>query len=279
VSPKRLVIVGARGQLGSQFTRDYREAVVAALDRPDIDITDPATFGSIRQARPDVIVNCAAYTNVDKAESEPELARLVNTEGPANLASLAKELDALLVHISTDYVFDGEGTRPYREDDPTAPLGAYGQTKLEGEEAVAAAGARYLTARTAWLYGSQGPNFILKMLELGRERDTLKVVDDQIGSPTHTKDLAGGVMTLLEAGQEGLFHIVNSGRVSRYDLVKELFRLADVSCRLESAKTSDFPTPAARPLYSVLSTEKLEAFYRPRPWQEALADYLKELGS
>lgn len=275
----KLVIIGSKGQLGSQFTKDYVDQITGSFDYPEVDITNSASFIKIAVAKPDVIINCAAYTNVDKAESEPDLAQAVNAQGPANLAALAKELDALLVHISTDYVFDGKATRPYREDDPTAPLGVYGRTKLEGERAVAASGARYLIARTAWLYGSRGPNFIIKMLELGRERDELKVVSDQIGSPTFTKDLAEGIIALLKAGQTGLFNIVNAGQASRLKLVEELFHLTGLKTKLIPAESNDFPTPATRPLYTVLSLEKLAPFYRPRSWRTALAEYIREINA
>lgn len=274
---KRYLIIGAGGQLGSQFQRTLERSEIVALDYPDYDLTNPAHDAQIVAARPEIIINCAAYTAVDKAEAELGRARALNAEGPKRLAALAKKLDALLVHVSTDYVFDGTSTAPYQETDPTKPINAYGQTKLEGDQAVMASGARFIIARTAWLCGGQGPNFILTMLKLGRERDELKVVTDQVGSPTFTKDLVMGIMALIEQNQTGLFNVVNAGSATRFELVKELFRLANLTTKLLPATSSEFPTPAARPHFSVLSTRKLEQYYQPRSWQVGLADYYQEI--
>lgn len=272
----KLAIVGASGQLGSQFINDYPKHTIA-FSPSDLDITDKTTFEGLERTRPRVIINCAAYTNVDKAEIEPDLAYAVNADGAANLAQLARKIDALLVQISTDYVFDGKSTRPYFEEDPTNPINVYGKTKLEGEKAVMNSGARYLILRTAWLYGGKGPNFILKMIGLGRQHPQVKVVDDQIGSPTFTKDLAEATMALIKNRQTGLFNAVNAGQTSRFELTKEIFRLSGLVAKVIAAKSADFPTPAARPTYSVLATSKLARFYRPRAWQDALKEYIGQI--
>lgn len=268
------VVIGGNGQLGQQFSTDYQ---LASFDLPVIDITDPLTFRLIKQQRPDVVINCAAYTAVDLAENDQKTAMAVNVLGCANLAALAKELDATLVHISTDYVFDGTSNVPYTEESQTAPINFYGQTKLEGEQAIINSGVKHLIVRTAWLYGKTGPNFVLSMLKLAQEKSELKVVTDQVGSPTWTHDLAAAVMALLHQKQTGIFNIVNTGSASKYELVKEICNIANLSPALTSATSADFPTPAKRPHYSVLSTTKLEKFFPMPDWRTALRSYLKEV--
>ncbi len=273
----RLAIIGSNGQLGRQFLQDIKDYNITGFDLDKVDITKPETFGPITDFKPDVIVNCAAYNAVDNAENDRELAYKVNAIGPENIAKLALDLGAKFVHFSTDYVFDGRDSKPYSENNQTNPINYYGRTKLEGENLVLKANKDSLVLRTAWLYGMKGPNFVLTMLKLGKERESLSVVDDQIGSPTSTKELVRIVMALLNNNQTGLFHCVNDGSVNRYDFTKEIFHLAGITIELKRAKTAEFPTTAERPLYSALSIDKLKQIYQPETWQEALKGYVTGL--
>lgn len=271
----RVLIIGASGQLGTEFSR-LRPAA-RQLSYPDYDLTKARDDDQIRRAEPAVIINCAAYTAVDQAETEVALATAINATAPGRLAKLAKELGAVLVHISTDYVFDGTSPTPYTEASPTHPINTYGRTKLAGDEAVRQAGGQFLIARTAWLCGGRGPNFILTMLKLAQSRPELKVVTDQIGSPTFTKDLALAVLDLVDQNQTGLFNVVNAGQASRWELVAELCRLAKLPTKLLPAKSADFPTAAARPAHSVLAIDKLTKFHPMRSWQAGLEDYYQQI--
>lgn len=272
-----IAVVGSGGQLGSQIVKDFKDRDLVNFDYPTIDLSKPETLEIITKTRPTIIINCAAYTNVEKAEQEQEQAHKINANGPAALAKIAKEINALLVHVSTDYVFDGEKGSPYTEKDKTNPINVYGKTKLAGENAVAKSGCRYIIARTAWLYGMSGPNFILKMLELGRSRPRVKVVDDQFGSPTFTKELAIAIMRLIDKNQTGIFHVVCRGSASWYNLADKVFETAQLPAKLESVDSNAFPTIAPRPVNTVLSTEKLKPFYKMPMWNEATVSYLKEI--
>lgn len=272
-----IAVVGSGGQLGSQIVKDFQDRDLVSFDYPAIDLANPGTLRVITEARPTIIINCAAYTNVEKAEREKEQAQKINADGPAALAKIAKEIDALLVHISTDYVFDGKKDSPYTEEDITNPINVYGKTKLAGEIAVIESGCRYIIVRTAWLYGMNGPNFILKMLELGRSRPEVKVVNDQFGSPTFTKELAIAIMRLVDSNQTGMFHVVCQGIASWYDLAAKVFETSHLTANLESVDSSVFPTIAPRPTYTVLSTKKLKTFYKMPSWQKAADSYLEEI--
>ncbi|HUW39949.1 MAG TPA: dTDP-4-dehydrorhamnose reductase [Rectinemataceae bacterium] len=232
------------------------------------------------------IVNCAAYTAVDKAESEPEAARSLNVEGPANLARLASRRGARLLHISTDYVFDGKGTRPYLESDELGPTGVYGATKAEGERVVFEECPSALVLRTAWLYGRHGPNFVRSMLRLMAERESLGVVADQRGTPTWAADLAGAIADIVSRGEPGpeagIYHYTDAGETSWYDFAREILRLGreagllERGCELKPLSTAEYPTPARRPAYSVLSKDKIERVFGivPPRWEESLAKYI-----
>ncbi|QQG49768.1 MAG: dTDP-4-dehydrorhamnose reductase [Candidatus Berkelbacteria bacterium] len=274
IEPRSILILGSDGQLGSELSGMLPEA--EKLSYPDWDITNPADDAVIAQMRPKVIVNCAAFTNVDRAESEQEVARAVNAEAPGRLAKLAHRLGALFVQVSTDYVFDGHKGEPYAETDTPNPLNVYGKTKLAGEQMVAESGAKYLIVRTAWLHGPKGPNFLSKMLELAKTNDELTVVADQKGSPTFTADLARAIMALIDQGQTGLFHAVNSGSASRYELVRELFQLAELKTRVKSGSSEEFPAAAMRPPETVLDTSKLQKFFVMPTWQDGLKRYWLE---
>jgi len=251
------------------------------VDLPELDITDEAAVDALfERERPQAGINCAAWTDVDGAEAQPDLAGAVNARGAGNLARAAAHAGAPLLHLSTDYVFDGtpplgaDGRpRPYVESDPTGPRSVYGTTKLEGERQVLAASARHTVVRTAWLYGVAGRNFVDTMLRLAGEREAVQVVDDQIGSPTWSGHLAPALLGLLERGVSGLVHLTGTGEVSWNGFAREIFRQAEVDCRVEAATSEQMARPAPRPAWSALASERAEVLPMP-PWQDGLADYL-----
>jgi dTDP-4-dehydrorhamnose reductase len=279
----RILITGAAGMLGHDVLRvgEHAGHELIAIDIPELDITDArAVDAFFERERPEGCVNCAAWTDVDGAESKEDLARAVNATGAGNLARAAAQIGAPLLHISTDYVFDGaapldeEGReRPYVESDPTGPRSVYGSTKLEGELQVLAASARHTVVRTAWLYGLDGKNFVDTMLRLAGEREAVQVVDDQVGSPTWSGHLAPAILGLLEREVRGLVHLTGAGAVSWNGFAKEIFRQADVECRVEPASSEQMARPAPRPAYSVLESERDDVLPMP-PWEDGLAGYL-----
>lgn len=283
---RRVLIVGSKGMLAQAISKHApANAEVTGLDLPDLDITDAEQVGSVvERIRPDVIINCAAYTNVDGAESNEELATRVNGEGVANLAAAAAGTGAVLVHVSTDYVFSGEKVEPYTEVDTPGPLSAYGRSKLAGEKAILDSPPEtFYIVRTSWLYGSGGRNFVETMLRLARERDELRVVADQVGSPTFTEDLARGINTLLEAAADsGIYHFSNSGTCSWHGFAEEIVRQARerwpdvIAERVVPIRTDEYPLPAPRPKNSVLSLKKyIDATgIVPPEWKDALRRYL-----
>lgn len=272
------LVIGSRGQLGSDLV-DLLGQRAVGLDMPEIDITDPDSVQSaVDEVMPNVVVNCAAYTAVDAAESNESAADLVNGAGAGNVAAACGS--ARLIHISTDYVFDGAATSPYPEDAPPAPHSAYGRTKLHGEQAVLAHPGAYVV-RTAWLYGVNGSNFVKTMLELERTRDTLSVVDDQVGQPTWSRDLAAQVIRLGESSAApGIYHGTNAGQTSWYGLTRRIFDLigADPE-RVQPTTTEAFPRPASRPAFSVLGHDRWiqEGLPRMRGWDAALTEALPAL--
>ncbi|MEU6563636.1 dTDP-4-dehydrorhamnose reductase [Nocardia nova] len=275
VSQSRIVITGAGGQLGRALVARAPEAV--ALGRADLDITDAdAVAAAVRPG--DVVLNCAAYTAVDAAESDRAAALAVNATGPAILAARCRETGARLVHISTDYVFDGTADRPYEPADPTGPASVYGSTKLAGEHAVLQADPRATIVRTAWVYTGDRGDFVATMRRLEAERDTISVVDDQIGSPTYAPDLAAGLLELVaRQAYPGIVHAAGAGAVSRFELARAVFAgLGADPERVRPCGTADFPSPARRPAYSALSNRSwIAAGLTPlREWREALTDAL-----
>jgi dTDP-4-dehydrorhamnose reductase len=251
------------------------------MDLPEIDITDPASVRSaIERSRPEAILNCAALTDVDGQESNRDLARAVNGDGAGNLARAGAVAGIALIHVSTDYVFSGEaplegdGTRrAYLESDPTGPRSVYGETKLVGEQRVLAASPRHAVVRTAWLFGVGGRNFVETMLNLSSEREAVQVVTDQEGCPTWSGHLAPALLGLLERGVGGLVHLAGGGHVSWNGFAVEIFRQAEVSCRVEAASSAEMARPAPRPAWSALETEREDVLPLP-PWQDGLAGYL-----
>jgi dTDP-4-dehydrorhamnose reductase len=271
-------VTGAGGMLGRDVVRAVRGHDVVALGHAELDITDASAVADVladaRVGRGDVIVNCAAWTDVDGAEADPAGAHAVNALGAGNVARAAAAAGARLVHVSTDYVFDGEQRTPYVESDPTGPRSVYGRTKLAGEEAVVAAGGHHAIARSSWLFGAGGRNFVATMLALAEERDEVRVVTDQVGCPTYTGHLAEALLDLAASGAQGIFHVAGGGRpCSWHDFAIEIFRQAGVACRVLPCTTEEFPRPAPRPAYSALTSERPEMPVLP-PWHEGLAAYL-----
>ena len=263
---------GAKGMLGHRVADVARERGhdVVATDLPELDLLDAgAVKRFVADERPEAVVNCAAYTLVDRAEEEEDVALRVNRDTVANLVAAAP----YVVHVSTDYVFDGEATEPYVESSPTAPTGAYGRTKLAGEEAVRAAGDGHAIVRTAWLFGDGGKNFVDTMVRLGGERDEVKVVADQVGSPTWTGHLAPALLDVAERRGSGVFHAAGGGQCSWYELAVEAMRLAGLDCRVVAIGSDEYPTPTKRPAFSVLATERPDGVHLP-PWQEGVKGHL-----
>ena len=282
-----ILLTGANGQVGWELRRALSTlGKVTAVDSQAMDLTDPAAIRRVvAEVKPRIIVNPAAYTAVDKAESEPELARKVNADAPGILADEAVKSGALLVHYSTDYVFDGSGDTPWQEDDATSPLNVYGATKLAGEQTIVASGCRHLIFRTSWVYGTRGANFLLTMQRLMRERPELKIVADQMGAPTWCRSLAEATAQVLaqvtspSRGADkpdpwGVYHMTNGGETSWYGFAQAIQEATspDTPIRLIPIPSGDYPTPAQRPLNSRLDNGKLERVFGIRlpDWAQAL---------
>ncbi len=282
-SPFVILVTGAGGQLGQELVRlpKQPEVQLVGMDRGSLDVTDrQACMEAISSVRPNAVIHAAAYTAVDQAESEPDAARLVNVEGTRHMAEGAESIGAKFVYVSTDYVFNGQGqnNRPYREDDPTGPQSVYGKTKLTGEQAALAICSRAFVVRTSWAFGAYGANFVKTMLNLARAGQSLRVVDDQIGSPTYTYDLACALMQLVRTEQYGVYHAVGDGSCSWYHFARTIFELCGMDVQISPCATGEYPRPAPRPAYSVLGCEALRrAGVAPlRHWREALAACLRE---
>ncbi len=282
----RMLVTGGRGQLGRSLesvAAEFPQHEFLFTDMPETDILDARSLArACREFRPGAVINCAAYTAVDRAESEPEAARALNALGPAIVAAAAKECGAAMVHISTDYVFGGATLRvPIAEDAVPAPLGVYGRTKAEGERAVAESGADAAVIRTAWLYSEFGNNFVKTMLRLSGERDEVAVVADQFGSPTYAPDLARAIVAVVEHGIRGteIYHYTDSGCISWYEFACEIFRQAGRATRVKPITSDEYPSAARRPLWSVLDKGRIEALGAAVPsWRDSLAVCLSRLG-
>lgn len=280
----KIFITGSKGQLASEFSRltTLRGDEVRGVDLDTLDIADfQAVCGAINSFNPDLILNCAAYNDVDRAETDWEGAFLANGIGVRNLAIAARQNNALFVHYSTDYVFDGRADRPYTIADVPNPISSYGQSKLLGEEMLRQHGGDYFLIRTSWLFGHGTFSFPKKIIEWSRKNDSLRIVNDQVASPTFTSDLAGATLRLIERGSFGLYHITNSGSCSRYDWAKFILGSIGWQGTLEPARSSDFQTPAQRPEFSVLDNFPLtQTIGAPMPaWQDATTRFLSELAS
>jgi dTDP-4-dehydrorhamnose reductase len=282
---KDLLVFGRTGQVATELARLVPEATF--LGRDQADLSDPdACAAAIRASGCRAVINAAAYTAVDRAESEPDLARLVNAGAPRAMAGVAAELGLPFVHISTDYVFDGSGKAAWNETDPTGPLSVYGATKLAGEQAIAAAGGQWVILRTSWVFSAHGANFVKTMLRLGAERAELRVVADQHGGPTPARDIASACLTMIRVMQEdrrkgGIYHFAGSPDTNWSAFAREIMAQAGLACRVTDITTADYPTPARRPANSRLNCAGIArdfGIFRP-DWQAGLADVLTELNA
>lgn len=278
----KVLVTGVKGQLGydvvNELEKRGHEAV--GVDIQEMDITDANSVDQvIGEAAPDAVIHCAAYTAVDAAEDNVEICRKVNADGTQNIANKCKQLDIPMIYISTDYVFDGQGERPWLPDDERAPLNVYGQTKYEGELAVQNTLDKYFIVRIAWVFGVNGKNFIKTMLNLGKTRDSLTVVNDQFGSPTYTYDLAKLLVDMVQTDKYGIYHATNEGICTWYEFACEIFKQAGLNVSVAPVTADQYPAKAKRPSNSRMSKDKLEenGFERLPSWQDALARYLKEI--
>jgi dTDP-4-dehydrorhamnose reductase len=274
----RVLITGAGGMLGRDVARAARERGddVEALDRSQLDIADRAAVArTIRESEPDAVINCAAWTDVDGAEAEEAQATAINGPGAGNVAREAVAAGVRLVHVSSDYVFDGQGRAPYVESDPVGPLSAYGRSKLAGEQAVVEAGGDHVIARSSWLFGVNGKNFVETMLRVGAERDEVRVVNDQIGCPTYTGHLATALLELASSDTQGIHHAAAGGGCSWHGFAVEIFAQAGLEVTVTPWTTAELGRPAPRPAYSVLGTAREDGVQLPE-WREGLAAYLAE---
>lgn len=279
----KILVTGAKGQLGSDVMDELRKRGIDGIgvDVQEMDITDAdACEKVITGEKPDAVIHCAAYTAVDAAEDNKELCHKINADGTRNIARVCKELDIRMMYISTDYVFDGTGERPWQPDDRREPLNAYGQAKYEGELAIEELLSKYFIVRIAWVFGLNGSNFVKTMLRLGKERGAVSVVDDQIGSPTYTYDLAKLLVDMIQTEEYGRYHATNEGLCSWYEFALEIFKQAGLpEVKVTPVDSGQFPSKAKRPNNSRISKDKLEekGFKRLPPWQDALSRYLKEI--
>jgi len=280
----KVLVTGVKGQLGYDVMKVLKERNIDCLgaDIEEFDITNAdMTREFITNYNPDVVVHCSAYTAVDNAEENIEICRAVNVDGPRNIATVCKELDCKMVYISTDYVFPGTGEEYYEVDDKTGPLGQYGKTKLDGETAVKECLTKYFIVRISWVFGINGNNFIKTMLRVGKDRDEVNVVADQIGSPTYTADLSVLLCDMIETDRYGTYHATNEGVCSWADFTEEIFRQAGYSTKVNRVTTEEYGAKAPRPKNSRMSKASLEkaGFNRLPEWQDALARFLAELGN
>ncbi len=278
----KVFVTGVKGQLGYDVVNELEKRGLEAIgvDIQEMDITDADSVNRvIGEAAPDAVIHCAAYTAVDAAEDNVEICRKVNADGTQNIANMCKKLDIPMIYISTDYVFDGQGERPWLPDDERAPLNVYGQTKYEGELAVQNTLEKYFIVRIAWVFGVNGKNFIKTMLNLGRTRDHLTVVNDQFGSPTYTYDLARLLVDMIQTDKYGIYHATNEGICTWYEFACEIFKQAGITVDVAPVTADQYPAKAKRPSNSRMSKDKLEenGFERLPSWQDALGRYLKEI--
>lgn len=278
----KVFVTGVKGQLGYDVVKELEKRGLEAIgvDIDEMDITDASSVDEvITKANPDAVIHCAAYTAVDAAEDNIDLCRRVNADGPMNIAKVCKKLDIPMVQISTDYVFDGQGTRPWEPDDVCGPLSVYGLTKYEGEQAVISTLDKYFIVRIAWVFGINGKNFVKTMLNLGQTRDYLTVVNDQFGSPTYTYDLAKLLVDMVQSDKYGIYHATNEGVCTWYEFACEIFKMAGMNVKVDPVTSDNYPTKAKRPSNSRMSKDKLteNGFERLPRWQDALERYLKEL--
>lgn len=274
----KVLITGKNGQLGFDFYQllKGKEDVVAA-GRDDFDVTDLDSANKfIREYMPDIVIHCAAYTKVDDSEKHIDIAYKVNAIGSGNIASICSDIGAIMVYISTDYVFDGEKSMPYNEFDIPNPINVYGKSKLTGENIVKEILDKHYIVRTSWLYGKNGNNFVKTMLRLSKMKDEIKVVNDQHGTPTYTKDLAEGIYFLIKSGAYGIYHMTNSGMTTWYEFARKIFELSGIKTQVMPISSEEYNSPAKRPKYSVLDNFILRHRfdYKLRNWEDAIKEFL-----
>lgn len=277
-SSEKIVLLGAKGMLGSEVSSLLANDNIIALDLPEFDITNKNQLEKVIQGA-GIIINCAAYTDVEKSESQTDLAFKVNAEAVGNLGEIARRNNTYVIHIGTDFVFDGKKDSPYIETDPTNPINAYGNSKLQGELLLAEKHNNYSIIRVQWTYGKNGNNFISKLVSLARQKDSLKVVDDQLGSPTWTCEAAKVICEFIAKKPQGLFHFAAAGFASRYEMAKFVFEKLNISTELVPCKSSEFKTAATRPLNSRFCCDKIQSLL-DKPielWQKPLERFLKTL--
>ena len=285
----KVLITGSNGQLGSEIKElasDYENLECVFKDLPELDICDAEVLNTfIIDQQINAVINCAGYTAVDKAEEEALIAQKVNSEGVLNLVNALKKVDGKLIHISTDYVFDGNHSQPYKESDPVSPIGVYGQTKRAGELAVLNSSIDAIVIRTSWLYSVYGNNFVKTMLRLGNEKKSIQVVSDQKGTPTFAKDLAKTCLDILSDASStkiskkgSLYHYSNEGVTSWYDFATAIMEISNIDCKVIPIETKDFPTQARRPMYSVLDKSKIKSDFKVTipHWRDSLTNCIKK---
>lgn len=277
-----ILVTGINGQLGYDVIKELKKRNIECMGagRNEFDITDfSKTKEFIKNLSPDAVIHCAAYTAVDKAEDESELCRKINAEGTKNIAEISKEIDAKMIYISTDYVFPGIGDKPYEINDKTEPLGVYGKTKLEGENFVKEILEKYFIVRISWVFGKNGNNFIKTMLRIGKENNEINVVNDQIGSPTYTSDLAKLLCDMVNTEKYGVYHATNEGYCSWADFAEEIFKQVGYNTKVNKITTAQYPSKATRPFNSRMSHKSLDegGFSRLPNWKDALKRYLQEI--
>lgn len=287
----KVLITGAKGQLGKQITnilksgqseigklpKEYENVEIIGVDVDVLDITDiNAVRSYLTDVKPEIIINCAAYTNVDACESNEDLAFKINALGPRNLAIISNEVNAKLVHVSTDYVFSGEGTVPFKEYDETIPVSVYGKTKLSGEKFVREIADKYYIIRTAWLYGYEGNNFVYTIIKAGKEKGYLTVVDDQRGNPTNAEDLAHHMLKVAVTEEYGTYHCTGTGECSWYDFASKIIEFSNIECKVDPVTSNDYVRAAKRPSYSSLDNMMLRVTVgdEMRNWEDALKVFL-----
>jgi dTDP-4-dehydrorhamnose reductase len=277
---QKVVILGAKGMLGTDLAAECRRRGfdVSSYDLPEFDITRQSDVETALKGAK-LAVNCAAYTNVDKAESEPDLACKINAEAVGKLGTVAKKAGIWLLHISTDFVFDGKSSKPYTETDKPNPINTYGKSKLAGEQLLIESGCRHCIIRLEWTYGRAGNNFVTKLVTLAKEGRSLKVVDDQVGSPTATTETAKAICVLLKKQPQGLFHYASTGYASRYEMARFVFDRLNMAVNLSACKSSEYKSAAARPLNSCFDCGKIQAVLGEpiRPWHQPLEEFLRQL--
>lgn len=279
----KIMVTGANGQLGQELVLQLKQTSysIYPFTKSDLDISDEEKVQKVvEEIQPDVIINAAAYTKVDLAETEEALAYKINGFAQRNLAVAAEKVGAKICYVSTDYVFDGQASMPYKEYDTCQPLGVYGKSKYVGEQLTQTLSSKYFIVRTSWVYGEYGSNFVKTMLRLAEERDELGVVHDQVGSPTYTVDLAEFIISLVQTDKYGIYHCTNSGYCSWYEFALAIFEESHISIKVNPLTSEQYPTPAARPNYSVLDNMALElnGFSPMRHWRDGLSSFLIKVG-